>query len=136
MGISPGYCCPRRNSCGLTLIEVLIALAIVAIAMTAVIKATSQTIRSTTYLQNKTIAMWVSSQVINEARVGVLRLPFAPDKLKQHTKMLGQDWYWQAQQEATPNKRIAKITVQVFARENDNDEASLFKMESFIYHAK
>ncbi len=67
-------CCPsqRFQACvGLTLIEVLIALAIVGIAMTAIIKATSQNIRSTAYLQNKLIAMWVGQQVSNEMLAGI-----------------------------------------------------------------
>lgn len=138
MGTSPINCCHRHaRVVGLTLIEVLIALAIIGIAMTAIIKATTQNIRSTAYLQNKTIAMWVGSQVLNEARAGILKLPDAPDKRKQMTTMLGQDWYWQANQEATPNKRIYKITVSVFAHENENEEETpLIRLESYVYHAE
>ena len=77
-----------RNRCvqaGLTLIEVLIALAIVSIAMTAIIKATSQNIRSTQYLEHKTLAAWVGEEVLNKARVELLRLPFPPDKQRDST---------------------------------------------------
>ena len=98
---------------GLTLIEVLIALAVVAIAFTAIIKATSQNIRSTAYLQDKTIATWVGLQIVNEARVGLLKLPEAPGKLEQETTMLGQGWSWQAYQLPTPNKRIREVQVDV-----------------------
>lgn len=120
------YC---RNASGLTLIEVLIALAIVSIAMTAIIKATSQNILGTQYLQNKTIAMWVGEQVLNEARVGILTL--SPDQQMQTTTMLGQDWSWHASQEETPNPRIKKMSVDVFAP--GTEENPLISLDTFVY---
>jgi general secretion pathway protein I len=125
---------PEKIS-GLTLIEVLVALAIISVAMTAVIKASSQNIRSTAYLQNKTIAMWVGQQVLNEARAGVLKLPNPPDSVKETTAMLGHDWYWEANQEETPNKRINQIRVKVFAQEGD-EASPLITLETFKYHAE
>lgn len=124
-----------RKQFGLTLIEVLIALSIISIALTAIIKATSQNIRTTGYLQTKTIAMWVGQQVLNEARVNLLRLPNSPDTLKQSTTMLGHDWFWEADQQDTPNKRIKKIEVKVFAKEPEDDAApALITLESYVYH--
>jgi general secretion pathway protein I len=126
-----------KTQSGLTLIEVLIALAIVAIAMTAVIKATGQNIRGTTYLQDKTIAMWVGQQVLNEARLGLLSIPPPPDKLKETTTMLGQDWYWRASQEDTHNNHIKKVEVRVYSSDTDDDDAaSLISMETYLYHAE
>jgi general secretion pathway protein I len=117
---------------GLTLIEVLIALAIVSIALTAVIKATAQNIQSTAYLQKKTIAMWVGQQVLNEARAGVITLTADTEADKQSTNMLGQEWYWQASQANTGNPRIKQISVKVFA---DDTEAAtpVVSMESYLY---
>jgi prepilin-type N-terminal cleavage/methylation domain-containing protein len=56
----------QHTQSGLTLIEVLVALAIISIALTAIIKATSENIRGTAYLQDKTIAMYVARQILNE----------------------------------------------------------------------
>jgi general secretion pathway protein I len=120
---------------GMTLIEVLVALAIVAIAMTAVIKATTQTVRGTGYLETKTMAMWVGKQVLNEARLGLLSLP--SDKLKAKTLMLGREWHWQASKEATPNKHIDKLMVNVYANEPDDEDISpLISLESYVYREK
>ena len=122
---------------GLTLIEVLIALAIVAIAMTAIIQATSQNIRGTNYLQNKTIAMWVGQQVLNEARLNLIMIPKPPDKLKAATDMLGSTWYWQATQSDTRNKNIQQIEVRVFTQDTDDDEATpVISMETYTYHVQ
>ncbi|EKD71211.1 MAG: hypothetical protein ACD_46C00245G0002 [uncultured bacterium] len=122
-----------KNKSGLTLIEVLIALAIVAIAMTAIIKATTQNIRATTYLQNKTIAMWVGQQILNEARANIIALPRSPDMLKEKTTMLGRDWYWQADSSSTPNKRIKKISVRVYTHDAEENETPLIALESYTY---
>ncbi|OGT69519.1 MAG: type II secretion system protein GspI [Gammaproteobacteria bacterium RIFCSPHIGHO2_12_FULL_45_9] len=110
---------------GLTLIEVLIALAVIAIAFTAIIKATSQNIRSATYLQEKTVATWVGSQVMNEVQVGLLIVPEAPGKLEQETTMLNQTWSWRAYQLPTPNKRIREVQVDVSRRKGSAAMTSL-----------
>jgi len=120
----------RKNNAGFTLIEVLIALAILSIALTAIIKATSQTIKNTLYLQNKTIASWVGSQVMNEARLGLLQLPTAPDKLEETTQMLGQTWSWTAKFALTPNPNIKKIQVDVYGTSN---ESKMIGLESYVY---
>lgn len=118
---------------GLTLIEVLIALAIVGIAMTAVIKAASQNIHATAYLQNKSIATWVGQEILNEARVGTLSLPNPPDTLKEKTMMLGQTWYWEAHKESTANKHILKLSVDVFNHEPESDDAPIATLETYTY---
>lgn len=101
---------------GFTLIEVLIALAILSIAMTAMIKATSQNIKDTHYLQQKTIAHWVAANVIHSAQAGVLKLPKEPDELTDETEMLGQAWAWKASLVPTKNPKIQEIKVTVFNR--------------------
>lgn len=126
----------KHTQKGLTLIEVLIALAIVSIAITAAIKASSQAIRSTQYLQQKTIALWLATEVMNEARVNVLRLPEAPDGLKQQRQILGQNLYVRAHQAATPNKRINKLSVAVFTHEEDDDDVPLLNLVSYVYDKK
>lgn len=126
----------RKRAAGLTLIEVLIALAIVAIALTAVIKTVSQNIRSTAYLQDKTIAMWVGELTLNEAKLNLLS-PSMMDNTTHITNMLERDWYWRAVQEDTPNKQIRKITVRVFAQDSGEVEeaGALIELQTFIARA-
>lgn len=127
-----------RQSAGLTLIEVLVALAIIAIAMTAIIKAAAQHIRSTAYLQDKTIAYWVANNVVAEARLGLIQLPEAPDKLAKTSMMLGQDWFWRADIAPTANERIQKIMVDVYHEkvEDDDDVSSLISLTGYLYREK
>ena len=110
---------------GFTLIEVLISLAILAIALTAVIKATTQTIRDTLYLENKTIATWVGTQIINEARVKLLT-----ESTESQTEMLNQEWPWQLEIKPTPNPHIQKLIVQVFS---PTTKEMIVELESYHY---
>lgn len=119
----------RKNETGLTLIEVLIALAILSIALTAVIRATAQDIRNTLYLQNKTIATWIGSDVINNVRAGVLKIPAAPDQLSEESTVLGQTWSWEAKLDITPNPHIKKLDVFVYQQ----PENQLAHLVSYIY---
>lgn len=121
------------RSMGLTLIEVLVALAIVSIAMTAIIKAVSDNIRSTAYLQNKTIALYVGQQIINEARLGLLKLPGEADMLQEKTTMLGVDWYWHAHESATSNARIKKFSVDVYSHEPNEAEPPVVALDGYVY---
>lgn len=132
--LQTNHCSKTQSQLGMTLIEVLIALAIISISLTAVIKATTQNIRATSYLQNKTIALWVGQEVLSEARVGTIRLPEAPDSLNMKSDMLGRNWYWQAGEERTPNKNIKKILVNVFEHENHEDDSPLISIESYVYN--
>jgi general secretion pathway protein I len=116
----------RNNSCkGFTLIEVLIALAILSIALTAIIKATAQNINDTRYLQDKMIANWVAMEVLNESRAGIYKLPNKPEKLEQDTSMLSENWSWQAYLSATPNAKIKQVHVKVFRKSDNVKMASL-----------
>jgi len=126
-----------KQAAGMTLIEVLIALAIIAISLTAVIKAASQNIRGTNYLQNKSIALWVGQEIIGEVQLGVIKLGDSRDDEANSFTMLGQDWYWRAEDKATGNPRINQIRVRVYAREPDDEDAvPLIDLDGYRYHAK
>lgn len=118
-----------QNNAGFTLIEVLIALVILSIALTAMIKATSQHIQDTIYIQNKMTANWVGVQVINEVRAGIIKLPVEPGTLKKHTAMLGRQWQWEANLSTTPNPHIKKISVDVSLTQ----QTSVLHLESYLY---
>jgi general secretion pathway protein I len=114
---------------GLTLIEVLIALAILSIALTAIIKSTSENIRGTLYLQNKMIAAWVGADAMNSIRAGVIKVP---GHMQQEINMLNHNWEWEAKLVDTPNKRIKEIDVDVTLKPEGN---KLSHMVSFLYVA-
>ena len=99
---------------GLTLLEVLVALVILAVALTAIIKATTENIRATAYLQEKTLALWVGLNPLNQARLGLLDLPLAPEYRSVNEQILGRPWEWQGFIKNTRNARIHEVHIKVF----------------------
>lgn len=120
----------KNKNAGFTLIEILIALVILSVALMAMIKSTSQNIKDTVYIQNKTIATWVGTQVINEIRTGLLKMSLGSESLKDETEMLGRKWDWKASMTTTPNPHIKKVTVKVYLQSNS---AKLADLESYLY---
>jgi len=118
------------NKAGFTLIEVLVALAIISIALTAILKITSQTIKNTFYLQEKTIALWVAENTINEIRAGIIKAPLAPDLLKEEKEALNQQWSYSASLKNTPNVHIKEISVDVYMTQQ---HMRLAHLESYLY---
>jgi general secretion pathway protein I len=57
---------------GFTLIEVLVALAILAVALGALVKAGSEHTRNTYYLQERTLAHWVGQNLLARYEAGLL----------------------------------------------------------------
>lgn len=121
-----------QKQAGLTLIEVLIALAIVGIALTAIIKTTTQNIYGTSYLQTKTIATWVGQTILNQAKTGLITLPKSKEEQKNTITILNRKWYWEGLEEPTANHRIKKLQVNIYSQ--DEAIAPSAALESYVYH--
>jgi general secretion pathway protein I len=102
----------RLNRLGFTLIEVLIALSIIAIALTALLKSTSQSIEHTERIKDKSISHWVAQQGITAIQLGLIPINLNQE-ITQVTTMLGQRWYWRAKLTNTKIKTTKKITITV-----------------------
>lgn len=102
----------RRTVAGFTLIEVLIALTIIAIALTALLKSTAQTVSSTQRLKEKSISHWVAMQGVSMIQLGLVAVK-TNEEMTQVTNMLNQRWYWRVKITTTPIKSVEKITITV-----------------------
>ncbi|MFO9236802.1 GspI family T2SS minor pseudopilin variant LspI [Legionella pneumophila serogroup 1] len=101
---------------GFTLIEVLLALTVIAIALTALLKATAQNIDNTHRIKEKTISHWIAMQGIAMIQLNLLRTSQSQEST-QATTMLGQKWYWRAKISPTPIKRMQQITISVSSKQ-------------------
>ena len=120
---------PMKNR-GFTLIEVMVALAIIAIALAALIKASGNHTRSAGYLKSKTLAHYVA---MNE--VAKLQIEKAwPDlgTKKDDTEMAGITWYWTREVEKTADEsgNIRGLKFSIF--QDDDREHSLAQVQAFI----
>lgn len=101
---------PRARA--FTLLEVLVALAVVAIALAALARAAAQAIDSQRALEERTLAVWVADQVLAEMQLEAL---LAPGRRQGQSRMGRQDWYWDALVQATPGAELLRIDVAVYA---------------------
>lgn len=97
---------------GFTLIEVLLALAIISIALTAVLKASSQNVINTQHLKDRSIAHLIAMQAAQSIQLGLYEVPSARGTTKSQT-MFGKRWYWHAKTLAkkTPFAEMIEIRV-------------------------
>lgn len=97
---------------GFTLVEVLLALAVIAISLTAILKATAQNIQTTQRIKEKTISHWVAMQGVSMIQLNLVSINPSQEST-QVTTLLNQKWYWRAHVSATPIKQMQRLTISV-----------------------
>ena len=120
---------PRRaRRRGFTLLECLVALAVLAIALTAALAAVSNTIRNTERLREHTLAAWVAHNHLAE-----LRTKGAFPELgivEGQTEQSGVQWLWQQHTKATPNSMFRRVDVTV---SRAGSEETLTRVTGFVF---
>lgn len=113
---------------GFTLIETLVALAVVGIALAAGIKATTSSIEIVTQMKSRTAAVWVASNVIN----GMLAAREFPDLGAREGKASqgALDFLWRAEVSVTPNYSFRRVEVKVFSV--DDPSYALAQQVSYV----
>jgi general secretion pathway protein I len=96
---------------GFTLLEILVALAVLAIALTAAIRVLGQSIDTAAALRERTLAQWVAEDrlarhVLNHSFPSI-------DTTTGTAEMGGTTWRWSEQVSATPVPRLRRIDVSV-----------------------
>ena len=128
----------RDNNRGFTLVEVMVALMIVAVAVSSLLFQMMSTINNTAYLREQTIAHWValnqlelvymenrqSNRLITRERSGT-------------EEMAGAEWFWTIKPVKTANDNFIQLVVSVYADEDDQ-ESSIVSVTGLIdrFHKK
>lgn len=97
---------------GFSLLEVLVALAVLALGMGAVVRTAGQQADLLRQAREHSYAQWLASNVIAEARLAQ-SLPDTGVREGQ-ARMGGQNWRWRLQIGATPVAGIQRLDVSVF----------------------
>lgn len=101
---------------GFTLIEILVALAIIAIALAALIKASGSHTASVAYLKQKSIAHWVAMNEITELQIKQ-SWPGKGEK-KKSTEMAGHEWFWLREIKETFNENSHQVVFTIYLDED------------------
>lgn len=101
----------RGSQRGFTLIEVLVALAIVAIGMSAVMSAISSSAATASYLRDKTFAQWIALNQL--AQVRLQSQPPGQGTSEGELDYAGRHWRWQQTVSDLSFPGILRIDVQV-----------------------
>jgi len=103
---------------GFTLLEVMVALAVLAIALGALSKGIVNYLGNASYLQDKTLATWVAENKITELQI--LQAWPKADTTKGSVQMAGREWYWVQKvtiDDARPE--IRQVQMQVLVHPDD-----------------
>jgi general secretion pathway protein I len=109
----------RTPQKGFTLIEVIVALGIIATAMAAVMMTVSATARNAAGLKERTFAHWVAMNRMAELHIRNDR-EWPDIKKSTGTALMAEhEWHWEQEVEKTPVDKIRKVSIRVRIKEDD-----------------
>lgn len=121
-----------QQQAGFTLIEVLAAVAVLALALGAMITGASQYSANATYLRDKAIAGWVARNKLVEMHLN----PGWPELGKSDgmDEMAGREWPWRMEVQKTPDDKVRRIDVYVDAPAGKSikNQGQLIMMSGFL----
>ena len=129
----PGNCRHRNlRQRGFTLVEVMVALAVVAIALPALLVTLNQHVDATGYLRDKSMAQMVAANKFEELRI----LSRAGQSLLQGkesgvSSMAGREWYWWLESQPTEANNFYRVAIDV-ATDEEQGATPLFTLVAFL----
>lgn len=113
----------RQRAAGFTLIEIVVALAVLATAMGAIVTGMARFTGNAAVLRDKTIALWVAHNRLAEIELQ----PQWPDlgRSDGDVEMAGTDWRWFVTVSETPDPNVRRVDIRVQLERQEQDLISL-----------
>lgn len=109
-----------RHQSGMTLIEVLVALAIVSVAVLALARSGGQALDTQYELEQRTLAMWVADHVFAQIE---LSDDAAPGQRMGEMTMANRTWFWRAVIQPTSDQAMLRVDVVIEDRSGARGQA-------------
>jgi len=117
---------------GFTLIEVMLAMAVFAVAGVALLGVADNNYRHISHLEEQMFANWVASNQLVEVSLDKTWPP--RNNRKGKVEMSGRTWYWQQKVVKTANKEMRGLTMEV--RLNEDDELVTASLMTYLAQDK
>ena len=101
----------RRRAAGFTLLEVMVALAIAALSLTAVTAAMSQMVDAANSMRERTYASWIAQNKITELRLSNIVPEVSEDSGE--VEYAGLEWTWRSTISETGVESLYRVDVAV-----------------------
>jgi general secretion pathway protein I len=127
----------RRAARGFTLLEVLIALVVLALSLGAVIQATGKYTVNQAYLRDRTFAEWVARNQLATVQLEGKWPSIGQQKGEAELPRSGGDgggreWRWVMQVTQTPEKDLRRLDINVYPASADDDADPSASLSGFI----
>lgn len=113
---------------GFTLLEVMVALVIIAITLGAIVEGNTSSIRNALHLKNKTIALLVANNQLTKARIAKT-WPRVSQTTGEETSA-NQEWYWKQKVTKTDDPLLRRIDIAVSL--NDDRDYVIYRLTGFM----
>jgi general secretion pathway protein I len=120
----------RRADAGFTLVEVLVALVVVALGLTALMVSVSGTARTSGYLRDKTIAQWIALNRLEVVRLTVNRLGDNHDQGE--LDFANRKWHYDTRYFDSSVQSMKRVVVRVYAGDAKTKGNPIAESTSFI----
>ena len=121
---------PHRTQ-GFTLVEVLVALMVVAIGLAALMVSVSGAARTSGYLRDKTLAQWIAMNRITEVRLNSSN-KFAPNTDTSEVNFGGRTWHYDTRYFDTSITTMKRVVVRVYAGDAKAKGGPLIEATGFL----
>ena len=112
-----------RTRRGFTLIEVLIALAVVALALLGLTRVAALQVRDFDALRERTFAGWVAANVLEETRLAA-SMP-STGRSDGRVEFAARAWRWTRDVSTTPDPSVRRVDIRVYEGDAKEPVASL-----------
>jgi len=118
-----------RGARGFTLLEVLVAIAVIALALTALVRTSGLQAEALERERELTLASWVAADALAELR---LQEPFPPiGRRAGRAEQGGGDWRWELVVSATQQPAVRRLDLDVYRADAKSDEQPVVTLSGF-----